>query len=55
MFQVNKFFKYCLDLKAIVPVWEAVRHFDTILLAYVIYHFADRRINASALHFTAPS
>ena len=54
-FGSTSFFKYCLDLKAVVPVWEAVRHFDTILLAYVIYHFADRRINASALHFIAPS
>lgn len=37
----NKSVKYYLDLKAAVPVWEAVRHFDTVLLAYVmIYHFA---------------
>ncbi|KAF8654303.1 hypothetical protein AX14_008257 [Amanita brunnescens Koide BX004] len=25
-----------LDLKAVVPVWEAVRHFDTILLAAIV-------------------
>ncbi|KAF8691930.1 hypothetical protein AX14_002703 [Amanita brunnescens Koide BX004] len=40
-----------LDLKAIVPAWEAVRHFDTILLAYVIYLFADGRTNAFAAPF----
>lgn len=27
---------YCLDLKAANRAWEAVRNFDSILLAYVI-------------------
>jgi hypothetical protein len=33
--QCIKSVKYYPDLKAAVPVWEAVRHFDTVLLAYV--------------------
>lgn len=53
----SKFIKYYLDLKAIVPAWEAVRHSDTVLLAYVICHLADCGVDladAPALRFTAP-
>lgn len=37
----NRFVTSCLDLKALVPVWKAVRHFDCVLLAYVVCHLAD--------------
>jgi hypothetical protein len=33
----------CLDLKAAVRAWEAVRNFDSILLAYVIVVVLVRR------------
>ena len=33
--------KHYLDLKAIFPALEAVRDFDTVLFAYVIYHCAN--------------
>ena len=40
----------CLDLKAAIRIWEAVRNFDSILLAYVIVIVLVRRPRYTVLY-----